>query len=254
MHRGAARPIVASVTDERWGGHGPDGLGGAAGLAQVEAEVEAEAQRLARRNDAVHALVELGHAHRGELVVVAIGPLTNVALAMLLDPAFADNLQQLVVMGGLSRGEGNTTAHAEFNVACDPEATAIVYQHCSADKLVVVPFETCTDNTLSWETFDAVFHDAAKPTAAYVRKVWGFTREFSPRGFVPCDAYAVAVLLHDKYVKTAKRVKGTIHLAPGERRGACVWDEDCKPSEANVTLVTEVHQDIFVELLKKLAA
>lgn len=228
-------------------GHGPDGLGGASGLAAAELSV-------ARRNDAVHTLIELSHAHPGELVVVAIGPLTNVALAMLLDPAFAANVKQLVVMGGLSRGEGNTTPHSEFNVACDPEATTIVYEHCAADKLVVVPFETCADNTLPWETFDRVFRDADKPTAAYIRKIWHFNRSFSPGGFLPCDAYAVAVLLHDGYVKTSKKVKGSIHLAPDERRGACVWQEDCAPQEANVTLVTEVDKDIFVQLLEKLAA
>jgi purine nucleosidase len=228
-------------------GHGPDGLGGEAGLAAAE-------RRVARRNDAVHALIELGQAHAGELVVIAIGPLTNVALAMLLEPAFARNLRRLVVMGGLSRGEGNSTPHAEFNVACDPEATHIVYEHCSADQLVVVPFETCADNTLSWETFDRVFCNENKPTSAYIRKIWRFNRSFSPEGFLPCDAYAVAVLLHDRYVTKSKRVRGAIHLAHDERRGACVWQEDCTPKDANATLVTEVDKAVFVQLLENLAA
>lgn len=228
-------------------GHGPDGLGGTSGI--VEAGL-----RVASRNDAVHALIELSHEHRGELVVVAIGPLTNVALAMLLDPSFAANVKQFVVMGGLSRGEGNTTLHSEFNVACDPEATNIVMQHCRAEQLIVVPFETCADNKLSWETFDEVFCDATNPATAYIRKIWAFTRTFSPDEFVPCDAYAMATMLDKRYIKEARKLKGSVHLAPDERRGASIWEEDCPPEEANVTLVTRANRDVFVELLFKLAS
>ncbi|RLN98420.1 hypothetical protein BBJ28_00013770 [Nothophytophthora sp. Chile5] len=209
----------------------------------------------ARRNEAVHALIDLAHQFSGELVIVALGPLTNVALAILLDPSFVSNVKQLVVMGGLSRGEGNQTPHAEFNVACDPEATDIVYQHCTAAKLHVVPFETCSDNALPWDTFDQIFHAEANAKSGYIRKVWKFTRVFCEHeGFLPCDAYAIAILLHPEYVKTSQELKGCIHLAPDDKRGACIWDESCPPEEANVTLVTEIDSRVFVELLHRLAA
>ncbi|RLN92195.1 hypothetical protein BBJ28_00014616 [Nothophytophthora sp. Chile5] len=229
-------------------GHGPDGLGGESG--KIEAPLQA-----ARRNEAVHALIDLAHQFSGELVVVALGPLTNVALAILLDPSFVSNVKQLVVMGGLSRGEGNQTPHSEFNVACDPEATDIVYQHCTAAKLHVVPFETCLDNALPWDTFDQIFHAEANAKSGYIRKVWKFTRAFCEHeGFLPCDAYAIAILLHPEYVKTSQKLKGCIHLAPDDKRGACIWDESCLPEEANVTLVTEIDSRVFIELLHHLAA
>ncbi|KAG1694438.1 hypothetical protein DVH05_021249 [Phytophthora capsici] len=248
VYNGASKAIVASVSEEKWAGHGPDGLGGESG--KVEAPLTA-----ARRNEAVHALIDLAHKHSGELVIAAVGPLTNVALAMLLDPSFMSNVKQLVVMGGLSRGEGNHTPHAEFNVSCDPEATDIVYQHCSAKKLVVVPFETCLDNAVPWETFDKIFHEEVNSNGEYVKKIWKFTREYCKnQGFFPCDAYAIAILLHPEYIKTASMLKGRIHLAPDEKRGACIWDKDAPPDEANVTLVTEIDSRVFVDLLHHLAA
>ncbi|EEY54689.1 uncharacterized protein PITG_20035 [Phytophthora infestans T30-4] len=152
VYSGASKAIVASVSEAKWAGHGPDGLGGESG--KTEAPLTAP-----RRNEAVHALIDLAHKYSGELVIAAVGPLTNIALAMLLDPNFTTNVKQFVVMGGLSRGEGNHTPHAEFNVCCDPEATDIVYQHCSAKKLYVVPFETCLDNAVPWDTFDRIFHE-----------------------------------------------------------------------------------------------
>ncbi|GMF14855.1 unnamed protein product [Phytophthora fragariaefolia] len=229
-------------------GHGPDGLGGESG--KVEASLTT-----ARRNEAVHALIDLAHKYSGEMVIAAVGPLTNIALAILLDPDFMSDVKQLVVMGGLARGEGNHTAHAEFNVSCDPEATDIVYQHCSAKKLYVVPFETCVDSGLSWETFDQIFHEEVNAHGEYIKKIWKFTRSFCKHeGFLPCDAYAIAILLHPEYIKTAPMLKGRIHLAPDEKRGACIWNYDSPPNEANVTLVTEIDTRVFEDLLRHLAA
>ncbi|TMW59499.1 hypothetical protein Poli38472_004568 [Pythium oligandrum] len=246
VYSGASKAIVASVSEERWEGHGPDGLGGESGLIDVAANAY-------RKNEAVHALIDLSHRYPGELVVIALGPLTNVALAILVDPNFVANVKQFVVMGGTSRGEGNLTAHSEFNVGCDPEATNIVYQHCTADKLIVVPFETSLDHKLPWSVFDEIFETSESAAGAYIRRIWKFTKAYTnDSGFIPCDAYAVALLLHPKYLKKAKTLKGHIHLAPDERRGASVWT-DADNDSANVTLVTDVDTDIFVELMRRLA-
>ena len=65
----------------------------------------------------------------GELTLVAVGPLTNVALAMLLEPAFAGALGDLVIMGGVFAGTtGSADLPGEFNVWSDPEAARIVLQ------------------------------------------------------------------------------------------------------------------------------
>jgi purine nucleosidase len=59
--------------------------------------------------------------------LVAVGPLTNVALAIRKEPRVADALKEIIIMGGAIRHEGNTTALAEFNTYVDPHAAHIVF-------------------------------------------------------------------------------------------------------------------------------
>lgn len=74
----------------------------------------------------VAALMEAAHAHAGELSVLALGPLTNIARALQGTPALATLLREIVWMGG-STDRGNHTAAAEFNAYADPEAADIVF-------------------------------------------------------------------------------------------------------------------------------
>jgi purine nucleosidase len=79
--------------------------------------------RRPRPGPAALAMIDLVLAHPGAITAVAVGPLTNLALAIRLEPAFAESLAGLVIMGGLFT---DPEAPAEFNAATDPEAAAIV--------------------------------------------------------------------------------------------------------------------------------
>jgi purine nucleosidase len=97
--------------------HGASGLG--------EAKIPASLARPAEG----HAVDYLGSAigaEPGEITLVAIGPLTNVALALRRYPGLVSQVSDFVIMGG-SAGRGNVTPAAEFNIAADPEAAAIVF-------------------------------------------------------------------------------------------------------------------------------
>jgi inosine-uridine nucleoside N-ribohydrolase len=74
---------------------------------------------------AVDALLRLSREHAGELTVVATGPLTNIAAALIADPSFAERIR-LVFMGGAVTEPGNVTPTAEFNIWHDPEAADLV--------------------------------------------------------------------------------------------------------------------------------
>ena len=97
--------------------HGPRGLG--------YADLPPTTHRLTEY-DAATAWLRAAHAFPGELVGVATGPLTNLALALRAEPALPTLLRRLVIMGGSYDHRGNTTAVAEWNISVDPEAAAEV--------------------------------------------------------------------------------------------------------------------------------
>ncbi|OBF14219.1 nucleoside hydrolase [Mycobacterium sp. ACS4331] len=77
--------------------------------------------------DAAEAWISAAHAHPGELIGLATGPLTNLALALRADPELPRLLRRLVIMGGSFEYRGNTTPVSEWNIAVDPEAAAEVF-------------------------------------------------------------------------------------------------------------------------------
>ena len=112
---GSLGPLVAPLRTAT--GHGPQGLGYAT-------LPPARAQLSSRFGPDL--LVEEARRRPGEIVLVATGPLTNVALAVRREPELPQLLRRLVVMGGAFEYSGNTTPTAEFNVVVDPEAARVV--------------------------------------------------------------------------------------------------------------------------------
>lgn len=117
VSRGADHPLNSAVRADS-PVHGPRGLG-YADLPPTERRISAD--------DAATAWVKAAQQHPGELIGVATGPLTNLALALRKEPALPELLRRLVIMGGAYDHRGNTTPAAEWNIAFDPEAAAEVF-------------------------------------------------------------------------------------------------------------------------------
>lgn len=115
VYAGAARPLLREPRYAQWF-HGQDGLGD---------RNYPPPKRAPERKHAVDAIIEAVSANPG-IVVVTLGPLTNVALAVARAPHMVANVSRLVLMGGAPCTEGNTTPAAEFNIWVDPEAARMV--------------------------------------------------------------------------------------------------------------------------------
>ena len=113
---GSSGPLLRPALDARQV-HGEGGLGGATLRPPAAGPATGYA---------VDYLIETIGAARGEITLVATGPLTNIALALRLEPRLADWVREMVIMGG-SAGRGNTTPAAEYNMWADPEAAAVVF-------------------------------------------------------------------------------------------------------------------------------
>lgn len=119
VHRGAARPLIAPTMDAARI-HGETGLGDIA-LPELERSIASD--------DAAGFICDMARSV-DDLHLVAVGPLTNVALAIRRDPDLRRHLAGLTIMGGGAKA-GNVTPVAEFNVWADPEAAAIVFSEAA---------------------------------------------------------------------------------------------------------------------------
>nr|WP_281211385.1 nucleoside hydrolase [Nocardia speluncae] len=103
--------------------HGPQGVG--------YAELPAPTRQISDRS-AAQMWVDLARAHPGELLGLCTGPLTNLALALRIEPELPRLLRRLVIMGGAFNHPGNTTPTNEWNIHVDPEAAKIVFDAFAA--------------------------------------------------------------------------------------------------------------------------
>lgn len=131
VYVGAYRPIIKPAVDASWI-HGKDGLGDCGmPFPTIEATpgyAPAEMARIARESEE-------------PVTILCLGPLTNVALAVLLDPEFKNNVKEVLFMGGAVQVIGNDAPTSSFNVFVDPEAAHIVYN--SGLKVVQLGLDVC---------------------------------------------------------------------------------------------------------------
>jgi purine nucleosidase len=131
VYEGAARPLLRDPSYAYFF-HGPDGMGGMN---------YPPPQRPPAPGYAVTELIDRFGQSPGEITLVTLGPLTNIALALTLEPRLAGWVKECYIMGGAACTVGNITPAAEYNIWCDPEAARIVFH--SGMKILMVGWELC---------------------------------------------------------------------------------------------------------------
>jgi purine nucleosidase len=163
--------------------HGDDGLGGA----QLP-----ESSRAAL-SDGVGYLIDRLLAEPGELNVICVAPLTNLALAIQREPRIVGAVREVVLMGGAARPPGNVTPVAEFNMYADPLAAALVFNQPWSLKMVGLDV---TNRVLLTRADRDALADETSPEAALVREVTRFNFETLGVSAVALhDPLAVAIAL-----------------------------------------------------------
>lgn len=211
--------------------HGRDGFGDAG---------YAPASRAARDEHAASAIVRLAREHEGRLLLVALGPLTNLAIALKLDPALPRRVARLVVMGGAVTGHGNITPAAEFNIAFDPEAARMVFE--AFPRIDLCDWEATLRHGLAHAEVDA-WLAADTPRARFYDTISRQTRAWSAgqRGanWHSADGLAMALALQPAGVVEAVERPLAVELGMGLARGATLVDwnrQDGGPDNTRILL------------------
>ncbi len=222
--------------------HGTDGLGDSG---------YPPSPRQPASEHAVQALIRLANQAPGALTLVALGPLTNLALATRLDPSLPQKYKRLVVMGGAIHAKGNSWERAaEFNFYCDPEAAAIVFSRWP--RLTLVSWETTLAHGLLPHQVEGLC-GGGSPRAEFFRRTlhkWLAAPVSEPAVLLEPDPLAMAVAMEPEIVQQSETRYDQIELAGQFTRGQTVIDwyglTECAP---NAELVLAVDQARFLELI-----
>lgn len=198
------------------------------------------------------AMLRLTREHPNAITLVCIGPLTNLAVALKLDPALPQRVARLVIMGGAVTGRGNyERVSTEFNIGFDPEAAAIVF--AAFPRFDLVDWEATTrhglDHGLMQEWFE---HGGAR--AKFFEAISAHARraniERSRRGLMAADALAMAVALCPDIVTSAEERHVAVETEGRLSRGATVVDwTGFGSGEPNARIVMEVDRRRFEALI-----
>ncbi|MEU8364572.1 nucleoside hydrolase [Nonomuraea sp. NPDC048882] len=197
--------------------HGPHGVGGIQLPPSETVPVDEAAAEL---------LIRLSHEYAGQLQVVTVGPLTNIALALTADPTLADRVASVTTMGGAALVPGNVTAVAEANIWNDPEAA----QHVIAAHwdITLVPLDVTLENTLAEKDRQQLLQ-SADPLARSLGEILDFYFDFylsfyRQRGCALHDPLAAAIAVGGVQATTAPAIPAQIDTTHGPSRGQTVLD------------------------------
>ena len=257
---GALTPLSNFAADAR-AVHGETGLGYA---------VLPEPAEYGDAAHAVDAIVGAARVHPGRLVLVATGPLTNIALAVMREPELPRLLKRFVIMGGAYHEPGNVTPCAEFNIWHDPEAARIVFRAFGGPggtPVVAIGLDVTHKTTIDPTDIAALkTRSAGKPLgAALTRFIEDASRHYfdrmekrrGQRVLIMHDPLAVAVALDPSLVAT-RRVAVDVETTGRLTTGATIadWRGDwarLANSEVAVSVDAERFRKKFADAMARLA-
>ena len=230
---GCSLPLVHAAEDAAYV-HGLDGFGDTG---------YSPSTRVAEAEHAALAMLRLSREFPHQLTFVMLGPLTNLALALRLDPTLPERVPRLVIMGGAVTGRGNTRVPVEFNIGFDPEAAHVVFS--SWPQFELVDWEAVVRHGIAHTAFDA-WLEAGDACGKFYDAISRQTRAWSEgrRGsdWHSADGLAMAAVLEPDGVQEWQARPVAIEMAGVHSRGATVVDWDRRtgmPDNARIAMTYE---------------
>lgn len=241
VYKGAAGALTSDGSSGgRSLGHGSDGLG------DTDLQVDVDLS-LIKPDDAATALTGLVHKHPGEITLVALAPLTNIAQAMKLDSDFGKKLKNVTIMGGNIEGKGSTNyVCAEYNFGSDTEAAQFVLNGLGVP-ITIFPWEINLSELAGqpWEWYDTwtqTDSDRGQFLKAISQKAAHTQREVKKMPlFRSCDMSAMATVVDPSIVLESVDVYATVEVKGQFTRGMMVVDWlGILEKNKNVTVVKKI--------------
>ncbi|CAH2990310.1 unnamed protein product [Chilo suppressalis] len=199
----------------------------------------------AKPTNAVQALIELSKTYKDELTVITLGSLTNVALAIKMDPDFLNRLDHLYVAAGHINDESNKDV--EFNLYMDVEAYHVVVQNANVEKVTFFPFSQVMEHlNISREWREQVFGAIDSDIVRAQNKFERLAVEQSDR-WQALDPAAIAVVVRPDLVTEYKYTKQDVGLCDTMR--GIVRNDFVEKNKSTARLVYSVNEEQYKEFL-----
>jgi inosine-uridine nucleoside N-ribohydrolase len=244
VHAGADTPLIVPLQTGQHV-HGTDGMGDI-GLPLTG--------RSPATGHAVDALLVASHRHSGELTLVTLGPLTNIAIAVRRDPTLARRVQRCVVMGAVADHVGNQSPVAEFNMWVDPHAVAVVLQ--SGLPLELVGWDVSRHHAVIEPDEAAALRAIGTPAAVMCVDIQRVLTEFCHEetklaGFDLPDPIAMAYAIDPAVATDTRAVHCTVECDSPLTRGMVVMDLlGLSGRQPNALVVTAADRERFLAMLE----
>jgi purine nucleosidase len=230
--------------------HGANGMGGV---------TLPEPSRAPDPEHAVNALVRLAAEAPGERTLVTLGPLSNLATALLLDPDHLGRWAHVWCMYGVADAAGNASPSAEYNVWADPEAARVVLDHAEPGQVTFVGWDVSRHYAVIRPDEQAALVALGTRRARFVHEINAavdlFCREITGlEGYDLPDPVTMAVALRPELITASEEAAVTV-ISNGPGRGTLLVDRrpGARPAP-NVRLVTAVDEAGFKGMLRDLCA
>lgn len=243
VYAGCPVPLVHAAADAAYV-HGQDGFGDIG---------YPPSPRRAESEHAALAIIRLSHAHAGRLLLVTLGPLTNLALALRLDPGLPSRIDRLVVMGGAVNGRGNTSIATEFNIGFDPEAAKVVFDAFPVFDLA--DWEAVLRHGLlhrEVEAWLAAGDDRARFYEAISRNTRAWSENLRGARWQCADALAMAMALSPEGIEHTESRAVQVEVEGRLSRGATVVDWQQRSGlPANARILMQYRQAAFEGMIRR---
>jgi len=203
---------------------------------------------------AVDRLLEMSHVHAGDLTLVTLGPLTNVARAIQRDPSLPDRVPRTVVMGAVADHVGNITPVAEYNMWADPHAVDVVLR--SGLQLEFVGWDISRHYTVIDSELAAQLRSIGTPRAEFCIDINAVVAQFCATetklsGFDLPDPVTIAYAIDPLIATAARRLHLAVETESELTRGMVVMDLlEFTDQPPNALVVTAADRDRFLDMLR----
>ncbi|XP_069120698.1 nucleoside hydrolase-like [Argopecten irradians] len=224
---------------------GKDGLGDCQSIEEPDVSV-------LQTEPATDALVRLTKEHPGNITLMCIGPLTNLATVLKMDPDFSSRLRDCFIMGGNYYGKGNSSVCAEFNFHADPEAAYRTLEQIRCPT-TLVGWEICLKNGIAWDKYHELRRFPGKrnqflknieqnPVAFSIEQDWKYT--------LADEILAACMLRPAEVIRETEHVYATVELEGKFTYGQMVVDwHSMLKKDPNITIVTEIDKNALFSIL-----